>query len=49
MKTELLEGKIGFLGGEKETQGVEREIFNKIWIEDIPLQIEAHVVMDSIH
>jgi hypothetical protein len=31
MKTELLRGnirdKIGFLGGEKKTQGVEREIF----------------------
>jgi hypothetical protein len=26
MKTELLGGKIGFLGGEKETQGVGREI-----------------------
>jgi hypothetical protein len=26
MKTEHLGGKIGFLGGEKETQGVEREI-----------------------
>jgi hypothetical protein len=27
MKTELLGGKIEFLGGEKETQGVGREIF----------------------
>jgi hypothetical protein len=27
MKTELLGGKIGFLGGEKETWGVGREIF----------------------
>jgi hypothetical protein len=25
MKTELLGGKIGFLGGENETQGMERE------------------------
>jgi hypothetical protein len=35
MKTELLggkiRGKIGFLGGEKETQGVEREIFGSVW------------------
>jgi hypothetical protein len=28
MKTELLGGKIGFLGGEKEMQGVGREIFS---------------------
>jgi hypothetical protein len=27
MKNKLLRGKIGFLGGEKETQGVRREIF----------------------
>jgi hypothetical protein len=27
MKTELLGGKIGFLGGEKEMRGVGREIF----------------------
>jgi hypothetical protein len=27
MKTELLRGKTGFLGDEKETQGVGREIF----------------------
>jgi hypothetical protein len=27
MKTELLGGKIGFLGGKKETWGVGREIF----------------------
>jgi hypothetical protein len=29
MKTELLRGKIGFLGGGKETQGVGREILLK--------------------
>jgi hypothetical protein len=29
MKIELLGGKIGFLRGEKETQGVGREIFGK--------------------
>jgi hypothetical protein len=28
MKTELLGGKIEFLGGEKETQGFGREIFS---------------------
>jgi hypothetical protein len=27
MKTELLEGKIGILGGEKETRGMGKEIF----------------------
>jgi hypothetical protein len=30
MKTELLGGKIGFLEGEKKTQGVGREIFETI-------------------
>jgi hypothetical protein len=30
MKTELLGGKIGFLGGEKETQGVGREILHNL-------------------
>jgi hypothetical protein len=35
MKTELLGGKIEFLGGEKETWGVGRKIFHQYWLKEV--------------
>jgi hypothetical protein len=52
MKTELLgnkiRGKIGFLRGEKETQGVRREIFHITWNKNGLIRLELSQLVNHI-